>query len=490
MNDHFAINVRGGGEKVQYYVSVNHNRDNGMIKTDKINQFDANIQNQQTTFRSNINANLTKTAKLVLNSFSTYDKYHGTVASTNSLYAFAANPVDFAPTYPVEGTSYNWPHIAFGGSNSSGNPYAEVQKGYQDRIRYSTINNFEFIQNLNDFIKGLEFRATLGVTNTGYFANAYEYAPAYYSLSWYNPINQEHELTPTNESSADETLRKTSGGDAKNSQTIMDYQARLFHTAAWNDHQTSLTGVFTDRQKDDRSPSNIIYSFPARNISFAARGTYGYKDTYFVEASLGINGSERFAKGNRIGYFPAFGAAWVVTQEDFMRSTSRWLSFLKFRGSYGKTGNDGVISSPRFLYLDEFNSDYTIGSGEGLNSSSNYYRITNYGNDQTEWEIAEQVNFGIDLRLFGGMVDITTDIYQETRHNIYSLRTTIPATMGLYTDPLDNVGKVRGRGIDFSGKIQHAFSNDFWFIANGTFTYSKSTILKIEEAVGKPEWQL
>ncbi len=492
VNNHFSLNVRGGGEKIQYYVSVNHNRDNGMIKTDPINQFDANILNQQTNFRTNINVDLTKTAKLVMNSFSTYDNYHGTIANVSEAYAMAfnASPVDFAPTYPIEGTAYDWPHIAFGSARSSINPYAEIQKGYQDRIRFSTINNFEYIQNLSSWVKGLEFRGTIGLTKTGYFANAYAYTPWLYYLSDYNFVTGEHEISPLNESGGSSELKKSGDINAKNSSTTMDYQARILHTAAWDEHQTSFTGVFTARQTDNSTADDILESLPYRNISFASRATYGYKDRYFIEASLGINGSERFASGNRIGYFPAGGVAWVATQEDFLRSASKWLTYLKFRGSYGFTGNDGVISNPRFVYLESIKSDYGFTMGPSITSSSkNIYNMLSYGNKETKWEVSEQVNLGVDFRLFGGLFDITTDIYQEIRHNIYTYRTSLPLSLGLYQSPLDNIGKVKSRGLDLSAKVQHAFSSDFYFLLNGTFTYNKSTYLEVEEPLGKPEWQ-
>ncbi|MFV0289847.1 MAG: SusC/RagA family TonB-linked outer membrane protein [Mangrovibacterium sp.] len=492
VNNHFGLNVRGGGEKIQYYVSLNHNRDNGMLETDPINQFDANILNQQTNFRTNINVDLTKTAKLVMNTFSTYDNYHGTIASVSQAYAMAfnASPVDFAMTYPVEGTDYDWPHIAFGGARSSTNPYAEIQKGYQDRIRFSTINNFEYIQNLSSLVKGLEFRGTIGLTKTGYFANAYAYTPWQYTLASYDFVTGEHELTPLNESGGSSELKKSSDINTKNSSTTMDYQARVLHSAAWDAHQTSFTGVFTARQSDNSTADDILTSLPSRNISFAFRGTYGYKDRYFAEMSVGINGSERFAPGNRIGYFPAGGIAWVATQEDFLRSASKWLSYLKLRGSYGITGNDGVINDPRFVYLESIGSTTGFVMGPTSTSSAkNIYNMLSYGNEETQWEIAEQSNLGIDFRLFGGLIDVTSDIYQEIRHNIYTYRNNLPLSLGLYQSPLDNIGKVRSRGVDIAAKVQHAFSSDFYFLLNGTFTYNKSTYLEVEEALGKPDWQ-
>jgi TonB-linked SusC/RagA family outer membrane protein len=271
--------------------------------------------------------------------------------------------------------------------------------------------------------------------------------------------------------------------------TSMEYQAKAFHSAHWGDHQTSLTAVVYAREQKISTPRTVTQSLPQRNMGAAFRGSYGFKSKYFVEASVGINGSERFAEKNRVGAYPAFGAAWVASKENFFNSTSNWLDFLKFRFSYGRVGNDGVIKNPRFVYLENIAGDVGPYRQKSYPLAPAFYNIYAYGNPDTTWEIAETANFGTEIKLFNNLIDINFDLYQEIRHNIYSYRTTLPASMGLYSAPLDNIGKVRARGIDFSGKIQKAFSSDFWFILNGTFTYNKAKYLEIEEAAGKPHYQ-
>ncbi len=495
INNHYGLNVRGGSAKVQYYVSVNHNNNNGMIKTDPLNQFDVNITNKQTNFRVNINADITKTAKLNINSFSTYDNYHGSVADVRTAYrlAFNASPVDYAAVYPADKV-YNWPHIRFGGKGvdmNTGiidNPYAEIHKGYRDRVRYSTINQFEYIQSLASLIKGLEVRGNVALTKTGYFDNVYETGPALYTLRRYDYATGDFSLNASNENANDSKLGKNNSKSGSLATTVMDYQLRLIHTAAWDIHQTSLTAAFTARQKDDSAPSGLMGSLPYRNIGIATRATYGHKDKYFVEASLGVNGSERFAKGNRIGYFPAVGGAWILSKEDFMRSSSNWLDFAKFRVSYGITGNDGVINEPRFLYLENIGIAGELMMGEPQFGQPTL-EIKSYAKENTKWETNEQLNLGFDVKLFKGIVEMNLDAYQAIRHNIYDYRYTIPSSVGLVQPPLDNYGKVKSQGIDFSGKVQHAFSSDFWMIINGTLTYNKATYKEVEEPQGKPEWQ-
>lgn len=150
---------------------------------------------------------------------------------------------------------------------------------------------------------------------------------------------------------------------------------------------------------------------------------------------------------------------------------------MKFRLSWGEVGNDGIISSPRFTHLPTLSLE-TVTDPRPNRGNFDRDRLVSYPNSKIKWEIAEQVNLGIETKLFNGLFEVNADIYQEIRHNIIDYRITMPATVGLEKYQLANVGKARSRGIDLSGKIQHAFSNDFWIILNGTFTYSKAVIWK------------
>ena len=165
-----------------------------------------------------------------------------------------------------------------------------------------------------------------------------------------------------------------------------------------------------------------------------------------------------------------------------MQSVSNWLSYLKFRASYGKVGNDGIVATPRFVFLpiiDRLNNPKYANPQPG--GATDYYRyiVSAYPNKDIEWEIAEQINFGMEAKMFSGILEFTLDAFQEIRHNVIGNKNTLPSSAGVEVAPLANIGKSRMRGIDFSGKVQHAFSQDCWMILNGTLTYSKSIYKEI-----------
>ncbi|MEI3420897.1 MAG: hypothetical protein V8R91_07525 [Butyricimonas faecihominis] len=188
VNHRVGVNVRGGSETVQYYASINYTNDQGMLKTDRLNQFDVNIKNSTLSSRVNLNVNLNAGIRLLLNTSFAIDKYHGPVTDVTQAYALAfnASPVNFAPIYPGD-KQYGWPHLRFGnipGGKQSGvvNPYASIQQGYKERGRYSATTRAEYIHNLSTLLKGLELRASVSLSKTGYDATSYTTSP--YFIIW------------------------------------------------------------------------------------------------------------------------------------------------------------------------------------------------------------------------------------------------------------------------------------------------------------------
>ena len=498
VNHRAGINVRGGSNVMQYYASVNYTYDSGMLKTDRLNQFDVNISNSTVASRINLNVNLNAGIQLLVNTSFNVDQYHGPAQDVTAAYslAFNASPVNFAPMYPADKAT-SWPHLRFGLSPGQdvANPYALVQQGYKDRGRFSLTSRAEYIHNLSSLLRGLELRASVSYSKTSNEETSYSTMPFYYYLDVdggaYNFETGEHTLVATPGS---RTGRRTVELQNSNASTTSKwvYEGRLQHTAAWADHQTSLIAVFQAMQSSSTPNKDLFSSIEHRNLSFSMRGSYGFKDRYFLESSFGYNGSERFTKNNRMGFFPSVGGAWVISKENFMQGVSQQVSFLKLRASWGKVGNDGIIATPRFVYMPQI-GDTGIGAGPfpepGINQSFSRKQIVNYGDPDVKWEISEQINLGLETRFFKDLLELNVDMYQEIRHNIIERRTVIPASMGIEIAPLDNMGKVRARGIDLAAKIQHSFSPDFWVILNGTFTYNKAVYKELEEATDKPRYQ-
>lgn len=198
---------------------------------------------------------------------------------------------------------------------------------------------------------------------------------------------------------------------------------------------------------------------------------------------MGYTGSEAFENGHKFGLFPAISGGWIPTQYAFVRKLVPWLSYLKFRLSYGEVGNDR-ISGSRFPYLSLMSSGNSgpWQSGTGITESQ-------VGSNNLRWEKAVKRNFGIDLKLFKERIDMTVDFYRDVRSGIYQQRASIPAEMGLASLPYANVGKMKSWGVDGHITYTQPFSPDAGMTLRANFTQSKNKVLQYEETVKSYPYQ-
>ena len=216
----------------------------------------------------------------------------------------------------------------------------------------------------------------------------------------------------------------------------------------------------------------------------AGRGTYSYKNRYYVELNFGYNGSERFHESHRYGFFPSAGVAWSVSNEKFFEPYKQAISNLRLRATYGLSGNDAIGDpNDRFMYLSNVNMN-DAGKSAVFGRDNGYSRagisLSRYADPNISWELAKKTNLGVELGLFG-KIEIQADFYTEHRSNILMTRTATPATMGLSAQPRANVGAAEGKGVDLSADYNHSFNQHFWVQARANFTYATSKFTVYEE---------
>src|SRR3546814_309654 len=201
-----------------------------------------------------------------------------------------------------------------------------------------------------------------------------------------------------------------------------------------------VAGMFTVQRDNWESTGGEI---PFNVVGIAARATYGYDNRYLAEVNIGYNGSEQFAPSNRFGFFPAFSAGWVISNEEFM-AHNNVVTLLKLRASYGKVGNDKLSSNERFLYIDDITVGGgplgSLGRGQGINQGL-------IGNPVLAWEVAEKKNIGLDISLFQDL-NLTFDYFTEHRTDILIGRNSVPEFQGV---PLGNIPKVNWGIVDNEG---------------------------------------
>ncbi|HKJ41994.1 MAG TPA: SusC/RagA family TonB-linked outer membrane protein, partial [Sunxiuqinia sp.] len=215
-------------------------------------------------------------------------------------------------------------------------------------------------------------------------------------------------------------------------------------------------------------------------VSFFGRANYQFKERYLVTATLRSDASSKFSKENRLGVFPAVALGWKMNEENFMKSLT-FVNELKFRLSWGQTGNDRIPSnSTKFLFTASTNN----GPGFGTNDYNAYYSPSGSTlfNPNIVWETTVNRNAGLDFMLFNGRINGSFDLYKNTTKNLL-LQSAISPISGFSTQ-WNNVGSTSNRGIELSLRTYMVQHDDFTLSANVNFGINHS---KIEALDGTKE---
>ncbi|TKG96688.1 SusC/RagA family TonB-linked outer membrane protein [Puteibacter caeruleilacunae] len=486
INQRANINISGGGKVARYYIAASVAQDNGILDIDKKSDFNSNINLTKYLIRSNININLSKSTEAIVRVHGTFDDYSGPLKGGSTLYRQALNvsPVRF-PAYYEPDEKFNLAqHTLFGnaGDGTYLNPYAEMLRGYKEKSKTVMLAQFELKQDLSQWIDGLRGRLLFNTTRNSYFDLSRKYNPFYYTVQDYDKELDTYELFEINPDQGTEYLSYEEG-DKKVSSSIYT-EAALMYDKNIDDHTFSGMLVFIARNTLNGNAGSLAESLPARNLGLSGRFTYAWKDRYLTEFNFGYNGSEKFDKDHRWGFFPSIGVAWNISKEKWWNGRlAEIFSKLKMKGTYGLAGNDD-IGDDRFFYLSDVEirkgGSYTFGS-EFSGQSGQGVRINNYANSEIGWEIAYKSNIGFEIGLFDNQLEIQTDLFHETRTNILQERSSVPSSMGLWDTPLANIGEAESNGFECSLDYNQSFNKDLWITARANFTYARGTFKKYEE---------
>jgi TonB-linked SusC/RagA family outer membrane protein len=488
-NQRINLNISGGVNRAQYYVAATANQDNGILRTQAGNNLNSNIKLRSYQVRANVNVKLTSTTESIFRVSGDFDDYNGPIGGGGAVFksVLNANPVLFPAIYPASALPYA-KHPLFGnaprGSNGEvfTNPLASMVSGFQ-QYSTSTLNlQLEVKQDLKFITEGLSARAMVFTKRYSFFDLNRQYNPFYYSASPSLTEGKGYVLSLLNADNATEYLNYREGSKVTNTATYGELAINYNRT--FNDVH-SISGLLIGIQRNylTGNAGDLQSSLPFRNQGVSGRFTYGYDNRYLLETNFGYNGSERFAKNNRFGFFPSIGLAWNVNNEKFFERLTNTVTRMKLRATYGLVGNDQIgLASDRFFYLsnvDLANAGFGSRFGENYGYFRPGVRVSRYANNDITWEKSKKLNVGMDLGLWNAL-NITLDAYYERRNNILMQRAYISSTMGLTAPVSANVGEASGKGIDLSVDYNKNFGAA-WLQVRGTFTYAVSKLLVNEE---------
>lgn len=263
-----------------------------------------------------------------------------------------------------------------------------------------------------------------------------------------------------------------------------DYEAYAFRTTHIPNESLGMAGM-SEGQASTSSSAKSSWSM----LSYLGRINYNYKSKYYATASFRVDGSSKFNKNNRFGYFPSASLAWTFTEEEFMKPIKSILSNGKLRFSWGLTGNNRIGEYDYYQLLSVLKS--RIGSYTATNSiPSGVYPFendaTNTGtvpislqNKNLKWETTEQWNLGVDLSFFDERIGLTMDIYRKNTRDLL-LAAQLPYSSGFY-NATKNIGKVRNDGLEISLNTLNIKTRDFQWSSNFNISFNKNKVLALSE---------
>jgi len=497
MNQNVNANIRGGSNKIDYFLNVSVHNEGGMLRNTKMSNYTTSENMQKYTFQSNISASVTKTTKAALKLTTQLMNRKGTSAVAEDLfgYTMTVNPVDFPAFFPAqEGDE----HVRYGnapgwdGGAAQINPLAILNRGYCNKFWGNVLATFTLDQDLKFITEGLKIGGLASFKNYTYSNTWNQLNPYYYNLTDYwmgadgNYVYDMMEIGTTG-------TNYLIPGVSNSGNRIFNFQVTADYSRSFGRHDVAATLVYHQRETISNVPTaeqNKI--LPYREQGFAGRVTYAFDSRYLFEANFGYNGSENFYAKNRWGFFPSVAVGWVISNEPFFYGVKDVLSLLKLRASYGLVGNDSLPM--RFAYLTLVNMNSTDNEFRGYFGGDEFkiyngIQVTRWGNSDASWEVSRKLNVGLEIGLFNDLT-IMADFFYEQRNDIFMLRRSIPASSGFQeSTPYANIGAVLNRGVDMSLEYNKAINSDLVISVQGTFTYAHNEVTEKDEPKYQYDYQ-
>lgn len=197
-----------------------------------------------------------------------------------------------------------------------------------------------------------------------------------------------------------------------------------------------IDAATTNRSNEGNSWRSVL-------TSILGRVFYSYQNKYLFTTTIRRDGSSKFGKNNRYGYFPSFSLGWNVAEEKFMENV-HWLDQLKLRGGYGVLGNQEIDN---YQYSSTITTGINYPDGNGGLLQGAFPK--NFANPDIKWEETAMTNVGIDFMAFNNRLSLTADYYVKNTKDIL-LTVPIPISSGGANDPIRNAGKIRNNGFEFN----------------------------------------
>lgn len=497
-----AVSISGGTRFVKYFAAIDFVHEGDLFRNfDNHRGYETGFGYNRINARSNLDFQLTKTTVFKVNLSGSNGQKRSTWPNDGSgfnqsnwndaqVWAGAYNiaPNVFRPVY-ADGSYGYYPAFSSQVPNSAD----LLANGGAFKTTATRINtDFVLEQNLDFITKGLNFRGMISWDNQfreqGRGVSDLYNGPQY---KWIDPATGAvTKKNPTETTSQFDYLPGSKwsiqAGSVSNGNTLrnLNYQLQLNWNREFGVHNVGLTGVWT------RQETAIGSMIPMYREDWVFRATYNFADRYFVEYNGAYNGSEKFKKGKRFGFFNSGAIGWRVSQEKFWEGLRDWWEELKIRASYGEIGDD---SGGRYLYMDEWgtggNTSMDI-TGYDNRSMYTFYYLSKLGNPDAGWEKVKKFNLGIDYAFLNNMFAGSVEIFKDKRDGILinGNDRAMPSYFG-QTPPTANLGKAESKGFEVEVRFSKNINRNMRVWANLSMTHAANKIIDRDDPALKPAYQ-
>lgn len=454
------VSVQGGTDKTKAFLSLGYFQEQGIFPDDEANRYTARINIDQiinTHVKAGLYSQLTYWDKDQIN---------------KSLLSKASVAFPLATPYDENGNIVRYPMVGRAEAYSPLADYVENKATKNTKTLNTTLNGYVEITPF----KGLSFRSNLGA-NLGFSRIGSYYA--------------QHSLTQTtNPSSAAINNANSSYLTWDN---VITYKNTLKEIHSFG---VTLLSSWTKYIKEDSNAANseqsedafLYYNLASGNsslnsvssgylgketMSYAVRAEYNLLNRYLFSGSARLDGASQLAKGNKWCVFPSLSAAWILSEEEFLKSIN-WIDNLKLRASWGISGNAAVDA-----YATQTGMVSSSSWGFDNVAAPTYKYSTNVGNKELTWEKSKTYDIGLDISVLKGKINFTADYYHTQTSDILMKRDMPTALYGVGAVMWQNIAATKNSGIELSLNTVNIKSRDFEWTSTLTFSRDQEEITSL-----------
>ncbi|MEO5889951.1 MAG: SusC/RagA family TonB-linked outer membrane protein [Ferruginibacter sp.] len=470
----YNLNVNGGGATARYIVSLSYLDQAGFYKTDDKNSYNTNNQLKRYLINSKIDVDVNKNFNIALQLFGRLQQGNQPGAGSSAILGtLLSTPNNAYAVFNPDG-SYG------GNANYRTNLLSMVQNsGYLTDNTKDVMANLDLKYKFDNWVPGLWLKAKGNVSvQSSSLISRSKQSPVYNmivspagdtSYTNFGPtINQGNSFTST--SWARYVFAQLSAG----------YDKKI------GDHNFGAMLLY------DKKTTLLNYDIPSALTNYAGKLTYDYKGKYMAEGAVNYSGYDRYKPGHQFGLFYAGGLGWNIAEEGFIKDNAGWISQLKLRATYGRTGNANIDRYGYYVYRSYFTDvagtygigttyQNSIGLAEGGSPPNQVLANVN-----ATWEKADKLDIGLDIAVFNNHLQLNADYYHEKYFDVLQTRGKSIQLIG-QGYPAENIGINRYTGAELNITYQNNYKNFNYFITANASLQS-SGIVYMDEQFQQYEW--